>query len=86
MSVQRDAAEAEVAPAVRRLVYELLPPRQRPADDDDLFAHGLTSLQSVEVVLELEDAFGVSIPEDLITPEALRTIRGIAATVVSCLP
>ena len=85
MEVQREA-EAKVASAVRPLVYDLLPPTQRPADDDDLFAYGLTSLQSVEIVLKLEEAFGVSIPEDLIVGETLSTIRGMAAAVASCLP
>jgi acyl carrier protein len=58
-------------------------------DRDDLYAAGMTSHASVNVMLALEDAFDVEFPDELLTKhtfctiatvrEALRTLTGVAA-------
>jgi len=48
-------------------------------DDDDLYANGLTSHASVNVMLALEDAFDVEFPDSLLrksTFESIKAIRG----------
>jgi acyl carrier protein len=48
-------------------------------DDDDLYADGLTSHASVNVMLALEDAFDVEFPDSLLrksTFESIKAIRG----------
>lgn len=58
-------------------------------DTADLYAAGMTSHASVNVMLALEDAFDVEFPDELLTKhtfctiatvrEALRTLTGVAA-------
>ncbi len=48
-------------------------------DGDDLYANGLTSHASVNVMLALEDAFDVEFPDSLLrksTFESIKAIRG----------
>jgi len=48
-------------------------------DDDDLYENGLSSHASVNVMLALEDAFGIEFPDSLLrkgTFESVATIRG----------
>jgi acyl carrier protein len=50
-------------------------------DDDDLYQKGLSSHASVNVMLGIEDAFGIEIPEALLTRATFRTIDSIRAVV-----
>ena len=46
----------------------------------DLAAHGLTSVQAIEVVYTIEDRLGVEIPDDLLTRDTFRSIDALAQT------
>ncbi|MGV8895100.1 MAG: acyl carrier protein [Rhodoglobus sp.] len=54
--------------------------------DADLFAHGMTSHASVNVMLALEDAFEIEFPDELLTKATFGTIEAIAAAVDTLLP
>ncbi|MGN6501854.1 MAG: acyl carrier protein [Pseudolysinimonas sp.] len=47
------------------------------ADTDDLYAAGMTSHASVNVMLALEDAFDVEFPDELLTKHTFCTIATI---------
>lgn len=46
-------------------------------DDTDLYASGLTSHASVNLMLALEDAFGIEFPERLLRRRTFETIANI---------
>ncbi|GAA3343090.1 hypothetical protein GCM10020358_40450 [Amorphoplanes nipponensis] len=48
-----------------------LPPRLAP--DTCLRSHGLDSLASIEVLMELEDAYAVRLPDSLLTGDTFAT-------------
>ncbi len=50
-------------------------------DDDDLYYSGLTSLATVNVLLALEDHFGVEFPESKLSRKTFASIEAIAETV-----
>jgi acyl carrier protein len=50
-------------------------------DDDDLYQKGLSSHASVNVMLGIEDAFEIEIPEAYLTRATFRTIGSIRETV-----
>jgi acyl carrier protein len=53
-------------------------------DDDDLYAAGLSSHSSVNVMLGLEDAFGIELPESLLrkgTFQSIGAMRDALATI-----
>lgn len=50
-------------------------------DDDDLYQKGLSSHASVNVMLGIEDAFEIEIPEAFLTRATFRTIGSIRETV-----
>jgi acyl carrier protein len=65
---------------VSAIVSDLLAKRgiARPvADDDDLHEAGLTSLDMVNLMLAVEDAAGLKIPERDMRPANFRTMRAI---------
>jgi acyl carrier protein len=47
------------------------------ADDDDLYAAGMTSHASVSVMLGLEDEFDVEFPDSLLRKETFESIAAI---------
>ncbi|MEH3106039.1 MAG: acyl carrier protein [Sphingomonas fennica] len=49
--------------------------------NDDLFAAGLTSFATVNVMLGIEDAFDLEFPERLLTRTSFRSIAALAAAV-----
>ena len=53
------------------------------SDDDDLYQKGLSSHASVNVMLGIEDAFEIEIPEALLTRATFRTIGSIREAVQS---
>ena len=60
-----------------------------PADalstDDDLYAAGMTSPASVNVLLAIEDAFEIEFPDELLTKSTFGSIASIDSAVQSLL-
>lgn len=52
-------------------------------DDDDLYQQGLSSHASVNVMLALEDAFGVEFPDVLLRRDTFRSVAAIRAALES---
>ena len=52
-------------------------------DDDDLYASGLTSHASVNVMLALEDAFNVEFPDSLLRKSTFESIKAIRSALES---
>lgn len=50
-------------------------------DDDDLTDRGLTSFESVSLVLALEERFDVAFPDDVLALENFKTVGKIMAVV-----
>jgi acyl carrier protein len=50
-------------------------------DDDDLYYAGLTSLATVNVLLALEDHFGIEFPESKLSRKTFASLEAIAETV-----
>ncbi|MBY3149858.1 acyl carrier protein [Rhizobium laguerreae] len=51
------------------------------ADDADLYAAGLTSFASVQLMLGLEEAFDIDFPDNLLDRKSFASISAIARTV-----
>jgi acyl carrier protein len=51
------------------------------ADDADLFAAGMTSHASVNVMLALEDTFDVEFPDSMLKRSVFESVSGIAAAI-----
>jgi acyl carrier protein len=51
------------------------------SDDQDLFAAGMSSHASVNVMLALEDAFDVEFPDRMLKRSVFESISGIASAV-----
>jgi acyl carrier protein len=70
--------------AIRALVVRQLnlqPLGDRPGPEDDLWALGMTSLTCLGLLLSVEDAFGVQLPEDALKESTFRTLTTISAAV-----
>jgi acyl carrier protein len=52
-------------------------------DDDDLYEHGLTSHASVNIMLALEDEFGVEFPDELLRKTTFQSIAAIRSALIS---
>jgi acyl carrier protein len=50
-------------------------------DDADLFAAGMTSHASVNLMLTLEDAFGLEFPDRMLTRGVFASVSAIAAAI-----
>lgn len=55
------------------------------ADDADLYAAGLTSFASVQLMLALEEAFDMEFPDHLLNRKSFGSIEAIERTVASIL-
>ncbi len=53
------------------------------SDSDDLFDTGLTSHDSVNVMLALEDAFDIEFPDALLTKSTFESIAAIRDALIS---
>lgn len=87
MSTVELSSTERVAAVVRRLLADRSIVRTFTAQDD-LREVGLTSLDMVNLVLAIESALEVSIPEGEITPANFRTVAAINALVegLRCRP
>lgn len=54
------------------------------AEDDDLFAAGMTSHANINVMLALEDAFDIEFPESMLRRSTFETIAAIREA-ITCL-
>ena len=67
-------------PQIAAIVDRLLARRSATAGvgpDEDLHNRGLTSLDMVNLMLAVEDAFDIEIPQREMTPDNFRTIAAI---------
>ena len=55
------------------------------ADDADLYAAGLSSFASVQLMLGLEEAFDIEFPDHLLNRKSFASIAAIEATIQSIL-
>ncbi len=55
------------------------------ADDADLYAAGLSSFASVQVMLAVEDAFDIEFPDNLLNRKSFQSIKAIEETVNTIL-
>jgi acyl carrier protein len=56
------------------------------APDTDLYAAGLTSLASVDLMLAIEQNFGVSFPDEALSRRTFSSIGSIAAVIERLTP
>lgn len=55
------------------------------ADDADLYAAGLSSFASVQLMLALEENFDIEFPDNLLNRKSFQSIDAIARSVTSIL-
>ena len=77
----RSEAEQSYTPRVLALVNAMLDKKGRPAADpeQDLREAGLSSLDTVNLMLAVEGEFDLFIPQAEMTPENFRSAKTIAA-------
>ena len=56
------------------------------ADDDDLYRAGLTSHASVNLMLALEDEFGVEFPDHLLRRQTFESVASICEGLAELMP
>lgn len=56
-------------------------PVDQLSDDADLYAAGLSSFASVQIMLAVEEAFDVEFPDNLLNRKSFQSIAAIARTV-----
>ena len=56
------------------------------ADDQDLYAAGLTSFSAVQLMLGLEESFDVEFPERMLNRKTFASIAAIAAAIDEIAP
>jgi acyl carrier protein len=75
---------AEIAARVREVVATAgRVPVAGLSDDDDLYARGLTSHASVDLMLALEDAFDVEFPDSLLRKQTFASVTAIVEALSS---
>jgi acyl carrier protein len=55
------------------------------ADDADLYAKGLSSFASVQLMLGIEEAFDIEFPDNLLNRKSFASIKAIEETVTQIL-
>ncbi|MES5100445.1 acyl carrier protein [Agrobacterium sp. BA1120] len=55
------------------------------ADEDDLYAAGLSSFASVQLMLGIEDAFDIEFPDSMLNRKSFASIKAIEDTVKAIL-
>ncbi|MDP9424451.1 MAG: acyl carrier protein [Actinomycetota bacterium] len=80
MSVSTENAAA----AIREWLQENVTGNREVSDDEQLIENGvLTSLQTVELVMFLEDRFGVTVEDEELDEENFASVRTIADLLTS---
>lgn len=66
-------------PAIREVLAQVTEIENPGAltDDDDLYRAGLTSLETLQVLIRLEERFGVTIPDEALGREIFASITAI---------
>lgn len=64
-------------------VAQLPQPLNEIADDADLYALGLSSFASVQLMLGIEDAFDLEFPDRYLNRKSFASIKAIEETVVA---
>ena len=77
LSAERNAEIRRVIADHARLSVEVT----EVADGDDLFTLGMTSYASVNVMLAIEEAFGVEFPDRMLTRNVFASIEVLSAAV-----
>jgi acyl carrier protein len=84
-----DNMNATVDERVAKIVARLLPERARAtpiANDEPLTTAGLNSLGMVNLLLEIEANFNITVPTKLVAPKTFRSIHSIARLIESIAP
>ena len=74
---------------IRELVWTHSGVSGNPAslkDDTDLYRAGMKSFASVQLMLALEEAFGIEFPEEMLNRATFRSVSAIAQAVRSLAP
>ena len=71
----------DTEPVLRALLQEVRV--AAPGLDGDLAAAGLTSLATVDLMLAIEDRFGIEFPEQLLNRRTFATLGSLVAAVRS---
>lgn len=80
MSVNTETAAAEI----KGWLQENVTGNREISDDEPLIENGvLTSLQTVELVMFMEDRFGITVEDDELDEENFGSVNNIAALVES---
>ena len=61
----------------------LAPVAEQIGDDDSLFDRGLDSFGSVQLMLALEERFGIEFPDEFLTRKSFASIAAIRETVAT---
>jgi acyl carrier protein len=78
------ATRFDVAPEIREWLKQNVTGGREVADDEPLIEHGvLTSLQTVELVMFLEERFGIVIEDEEFDEENFGSIEAISELVAS---
>ncbi len=80
MTIDLAAIETEI----RRLLHEngkLAVDLRKLKDGDDLFDHGLSSLATVGIMIEIEAEFDIEIPDVMLTRDNFRSIGALTRMV-----
>jgi len=84
-----DDGQLSLAPAklIKDVIDQLLAKKGRPPaePDGDLREAGLSSLDMVNVMLAIEDAFEITLSQDEMTPQNFRTATSIEALVAKVI-
>lgn len=74
----------EATPAIREWLQENVTGSREIPDDEPIIENGvLTSLQTVELVMFLEDRFGITVEDEELDEENFGSIRNIAELIAS---
>lgn len=80
-----DTVETEIRALIAREGYLALDV-EALGDRDDLYRAGLTSHDTVNLMLALEDRFDVEFPDRLLTRRTFQSIEALAAALRELLP
>lgn len=72
----------KVRDVLRGYLFGTLIPTERnawPSDDADLFEAGLDSLRVMQLLVFIEEKFGVHLPDHEVTPERIGSIESLSS-------